>query len=789
MTSTWLLGGVSIGAFLAWATALLLAGLILSVLLRKRPSRAHCALLLSMLMCLALLPLGLAVQRAGLGLLRPVAAETMMASTAAPLQAPTPAAGPEAEPAPVERESTATAVSSPKPAASTAAKPRPKMPSAPVGVVLAVFWISLSALAVVRFVVSLVGGARLLRNARPCHDAGLQEAIDAAIAALGIRFSPAVYVSSAVRSPVIWCWRLHPALLVPASFVDHVGGEHWRGVLCHELAHVKRRDHWAALLSELLLCVFPWHPLVWASKRRLAHLSELACDDWAVACGQNGPRYAESLVDLAPQRRPILAPSAATSRNGLKRRIQRILAGHPGNPRTGLAWASGLVALFCVLGALAALTQSCGPEPEPEPEEQTAYYYYGATAEKQNEEEAESSDEAVDEETEEGKEEVEEEKEKRRLEDSIRWFGENLRGEPLTAPPGRSGPHVGRPPEPYAHYALQLLQKLPPDIALRELRANWDLIAEDETKKRLTRGLFMWRDRSGEPSVFRAYPALLDMLHLCVTDSNQEVRFHAHRYLNAVAFRNLGGDPEAYQVWYEQNRDKPIDEVLVDSSADFVDRLRAADAFGREELMQILTDAASDDIPLLRDVPGLSRQLIDSGLLDVYADMIRQEDLPEHLLRQIFGSLHVIPPIDDFIERVVYPTYRDETAERLPKGLAYELLLSLDPWHARLLMEDLTEMLANPPEEWSGGRIVDFAQGLAGLGDYRAVPQLIAAMQRDPDNEHDTAKGLGEALFHLAQVPFDPSHDAAWWRQWWEKNRQRFDPEIAAADIPEPDSK
>ena len=71
-----------------------------------------------------------------------------------------------------------------------------------------------------------------------------------------------------VDCPAIWCWGRRPVIVLPeaakpATTVD------WAGVLCHELAHWLRRDHWSSLLGELLTAALPWHPLAWWARHRL----------------------------------------------------------------------------------------------------------------------------------------------------------------------------------------------------------------------------------------------------------------------------------------------------------------------------------------------------------------------------------------------------------------------------------------------------------------------------------------------------------------------------------------
>ena len=89
-------------------------------------------------------------------------------------------------------------------------------------------------------------------------------------------------------------------LLVPkansAAASDCGAAIDWESVFCHELAHWRRRDHWTALLAELLCCALPWNPLAWLIRKRVAFLADRACDEHVLAAGCDGPNYADSLL-------------------------------------------------------------------------------------------------------------------------------------------------------------------------------------------------------------------------------------------------------------------------------------------------------------------------------------------------------------------------------------------------------------------------------------------------------------------------------------------------------------
>ncbi len=79
----------------------------------------------------------------------------------------------------------------------------------------------------------------------------------------------------------------------------------------------------------------------------------------------------------------------------------------------------------------------------------------------------------------------------------------------------------------------------------------------------------------------------------------------------------------------------------------------------------------------------------------------------------------------------------------------------------------------------------DATTALAEAGDPKAIPVLIGVIEAD--NSYDTIYGAGYfglgfgKLGKLTGVEYSDFHDGAWWRRWWEANKQRFS---EAHDIP-----
>ena len=342
----------------AWqSTACVVAGLLLSFALRRRPARAHQVLLLAMVAAVAVPTMSVLVRHLDLGLLsaQPVAVEREkesilpISTTVVPEMSALSAT--EYVPEPVELVEWS-------PTTVAAAAERAEIPWISI---LFCAWITASLVLMARLALTFVRGIRLLRRAMPLDSASIREAARIAKAKLRVTKDMSVRGSESISSPVIWCWASRPVFLVPSDDVQTGDSTDWVSVLCHELAHYKRGDHISGLLAELAVCILPWNALLWWAKARLVRLSEEACDDWVVATGRPGPDYAKLLLDLLPQVRMAFVPTVVGSKKELQARVRRLVHGRCGNPRAGSRWAwiVTIVAVCLALGT--ALAQERRP--------------------------------------------------------------------------------------------------------------------------------------------------------------------------------------------------------------------------------------------------------------------------------------------------------------------------------------------------------------------------------------------------------------------------------------------
>lgn len=209
--------------------------------------------------------------------------------------------------------------------------------------------------------VATLAGLRFLRFRRLAQAAepappGLVTRAAEIGAALGIRRAPALYLLPARVPPMLWPASPRPKLLLPRDLLPELDGDELDALLAHELAHVKRRDHWVRFLEIGATALFWWYPVAWWSRRELRRAEERCCDEWVLrALPDSAQAYAngilKSLTFIAGS--PVAVPAAASGAGpieDLEARLKEILMTSP-RPRLSRPTRLALGAL--AVGALA----------------------------------------------------------------------------------------------------------------------------------------------------------------------------------------------------------------------------------------------------------------------------------------------------------------------------------------------------------------------------------------------------------------------------------------------------
>jgi RND family efflux transporter MFP subunit len=176
---------------------------------------------------------------------------------------------------------------------------------------------------------------RLLRCVREAP-ADLKSRVTAAARRLGLKHVPEAAIVPARLSPMIWAALTgRPRLLVPEELWARLDSAQKDAVLTHELAHLKRRDHWVRRVETVVLGLYWWFPVVWWTRRELERTEEACCDAWVLwAMPDGADAYADALVATAAflsGHRQIVPPGAiaACRTLAIQERLNMILDAAP----------------------------------------------------------------------------------------------------------------------------------------------------------------------------------------------------------------------------------------------------------------------------------------------------------------------------------------------------------------------------------------------------------------------------------------------------------------------------
>jgi Zn-dependent protease with chaperone function len=131
---------------------------------------------------------------------------------------------------------------------------------------------------------------------RPLPD-HFSEVVEKFSAAFNCPRIPVLY-SAETAVPVTMGFR-RSMLILPEKFFAGVSEADFSSAICHELAHIRRRDYVLNLAYELLSLPISLHPATATIKDRIAQTRELACDEMASAHVANRAAYARSLLNIA----------------------------------------------------------------------------------------------------------------------------------------------------------------------------------------------------------------------------------------------------------------------------------------------------------------------------------------------------------------------------------------------------------------------------------------------------------------------------------------------------------
>ncbi len=138
------------------------------------------------------------------------------------------------------------------------------------------------------------------------------------------------------------------------------------------------------------------------------------------------------------------------------------------------------------------------------------------------------------------------------------------------------------------------LSRCDPDFGLEVVRAAWPALTDFQVKRGLLKAFHFSKDLRP-----KKHPYVIKILHLGVMDSDERVQKTALVYASEYSLQKFVGNTEGYRAWYEESKDRPVEEVLHAS------HLRTAPA-REEKLKRIVAEFKAGN---RREVQRIGREL------------------------------------------------------------------------------------------------------------------------------------------------------------------------------------
>jgi tRNA A-37 threonylcarbamoyl transferase component Bud32 len=292
---------------------------------------------------------------------------------------------------------------------------------------------------------------------------------------------------------------------------------------------------------------------------------------------------------------------------------------------------------------------------------------------------------------------------------------------------------------------------LPGDEGFSLVQQFWPSITNAESRKQFLKAF-----------TFQRHPRLLPVLEMGLLDNSPDVQSWALDYLKAVTGRNYSEDYSAATQYLANRRSMPLEAALNETARNIARDLNTSDEQATHTQLNILHAAN-----LLRDQP---QAVLDSGLEPALEKIIteRSRRLVE-LALETAGQVSLSP---EWFQRVVTPRLGSENPTSIRMAAARSLARVSGEWAVPALTAALKD-LPRIAETDRNNFAFSLGSALAKTRSSKAIPEIIAAIQAD--NNYSTIYGLGYfALTPLTGVPYNESHNGAWWANWWETNKTRF---------------
>jgi erythromycin esterase len=315
-----------------------------------------------------------------------------------------------------------------------------------------------------------------------------------------------------------------------------------------------------------------------------------------------------------------------------------------------------------------------------------------------------------------------------------------------------------------------------PDAGYRALAEAWPKLTSIEARQQLLKAFYY---ALPFPLHLREHPHLLEALNLGATDPEPKVRSYAFAYLREIALHDYANEPDAYRAWFAKNGHRPVQAVIADSVQETFTALIETKGAERDKIAQGFNELRLDSGAKPHLDPALRARV-----RDVAARWLAEPAISEAVAKAALTAIQLAEPDEAYLRHVVLPLL---SSPHPTSVCAAAIQCLADPqyqWTTQPLLEALKRaVLADEPDAGTSSMIWSIAMALGRRNDAAVIPTLIGLI--DYDNDYVTVYGIGGFALHpLTGVHYNEAHRGAWWRRWWNENRNRFPAPVCNMTVP-----
>lgn len=188
---------------------------------------------------------------------------------------------------------------------------------------IVLIWLLMIAAKSIRFMVDISTLFRIRRA--KVYDAGafLENKVKYLAEQYGIKQTIRIVQSGLIQVPMV-LGHLKPLILVPLGLVNGLSAAEVDAIICHELAHIRRRDYLVNLFQSIAEILFFFNPAVLWLSNMIRTEREHCCDDLAVSAARTKTDYIKALISCQEFANEVPAYAMAVNGGGKKHLVNRV---------------------------------------------------------------------------------------------------------------------------------------------------------------------------------------------------------------------------------------------------------------------------------------------------------------------------------------------------------------------------------------------------------------------------------------------------------------------------------